>query len=315
MQTTHSHPTSPPLPTSRALLTSLITSISNIPLLDVPDSDSHGKASHRLIQSEHYNSNPLRRVPPSHRHLITTLHVLFPGMVLPALDLLERGFVSRVIPEHRDPADGDAAVKRGRPKNSGAGVGAGVRVEEGEGEAEGHDASSSSASAHVPPFEAVSSRGAGNAFYFVGSASAAAAATQSSMRGRRRGRRRADSDGGAGTAIAGKKGYVVRLEAWHCTCAAFAFATVQGEAVRSSWEVESLELGAELRETGVEREIEPEWSFGGTSLDGLVAGEGIPVCKHLLACVLAERWSAVLGGYVVECRAGREEIAGIVADV
>jgi hypothetical protein len=169
----------------------------------------------------------------------------------------------------------------------------------------------------------MSSRGAGNAFYFVGSVSAAAAAAQSNMRERRRGRRRADSDGGVGvvgglgpgTAWGGVKGYVVRLEAWHCTCAAFAFAAVQGEAVRLSWEVEPLELGAEPRGTRAETETEPEWTFGGTSLDGLVADEGVPVCKHLLACLLAERWSAVLGSFVVERRAGREEIAGIVANV
>lgn len=64
-------------------------------------------------------------------------------------------------------------------------------------------------------------------------------------------------------------------------------------------------------------ETDMEWSFGGMSLDGLAAGagEGVPVCKHLLACLLADRWSVALGRYVVERRVGREEMAGIVADV
>jgi hypothetical protein len=60
-----------------------------------------------------------------------------------------------------------------------------------------------------------------------------------------------------------------------------------------------------------------EWSFGGMSLDGIEAGagEGVPVCKHLLACLLAERWGTALGQYVVERKVAREEMAGIVAEV
>lgn len=56
-----------------------------------------------------------------------------------------------------------------------------------------------------------------------------------------------------------------------------------------------------------------EVSFGGTTVDG--PDEGTPVCKHLLACLLAERWRGALGRYVVERRVKREEMAGLVADV
>jgi hypothetical protein len=80
------------------------------------------------------------------------------------------------------------------------------------------------------------------------------------------------------------------------------------------------ERGGE-EEEGVSAGTELDWSFGGMSCDGLdlgggdTAGEGVPVCKHLLACLLAERWSVALGRYVVERRVGGEEMAGIVADV
>lgn len=40
----------------------------------------------------------------------------------------------------------------------------------------------------------------------------------------------------------------------------------------------------------------------------------MPCCKHLMACVLAERWEGVLGGYVKQMRVGREEMAGLGAD-
>lgn len=61
----------------------------------------------------------------------------------------------------------------------------------------------------------------------------------------------------------------------------------------------------------------PKWSFGGASYDGTQGreSEGVPCCKHLLACLLAERWHAALGGHIVERRMGREEMAGIIADV
>lgn len=60
------------------------------------------------------------------------------------------------------------------------------------------------------------------------------------------------------------------------------------------------------------------WEFGGLSADGRdggADGSNVPCCKHLLACVLAERWDAVLGGYVEERLVGREEGAGLVGDL
>ena len=44
-------------------------------------------------------------------------------------------------------------------------------------------------------------------------------------------------------------------------------------------------------------------------------GEGggeVPLCKHLLASLLAERWD-VIGGLVEEREVGREEMAGWAA--
>jgi hypothetical protein len=55
---------------------------------------------------------------------------------------------------------------------------------------------------------------------------------------------------------------------------------------------------------------EKEWEFGGFSADG-VDGGSVPICNHLLACLLAERWEGVLGSYVKEREVGREEMAGI----
>lgn len=85
-------------------------------------------------------------------------------------------------------------------------------------------------------------------------------------------------------------------------------------------------MSMELEDGGEEGEGEEGWEFGGMSSDGVGAlhgGEGDegrggnvpPCCKHLLACVLAERWAVGLGGYVNERVVSREEMAGIFADV
>jgi hypothetical protein len=112
--------------------------------------------------------------------------------------------------------------------------------------------------------------------------------------------------GGVVESPAARKTYVVRLTAWNCTCAAFAFAAFP---CTGSWA-----FGAET--TGSSRVVEGEgeeegWSFGGVSL----GGDGVPCCKHLLACLLAERWEAGFGSYVEERRVGRGEMAGLVADI
>jgi hypothetical protein len=54
------------------------------------------------------------------------------------------------------------------------------------------------------------------------------------------------------------------------------------------------------------------WS-GGLSLDGMT--EDMPCCKHLLACLLAERWAVEHQDYVVTRHVTREELAGIVAEL
>ena len=51
------------------------------------------------------------------------------------------------------------------------------------------------------------------------------------------------------------------------------------------------------------------WNFGGLSL-----GEGMPpVCKHLLACVLAEQCGSLFGSCVEERRVSVETAAGWAA--
>ena len=94
--------------------------------------------------------------------------------------------------------------------------------------------------------------------------------------------------------------YEVRPSIWHCTCANFtlyAFASAAEPAtVRDNIEEQADDKTA--------------WVWGSQYLSPSHPS-AIPVCKHLLAAVLAEQCSALFGAFVKEKRnMSKEEIAG-----
>lgn len=96
--------------------------------------------------------------------------------------------------------------------------------------------------------------------------------------------------------------YEVRLRGWNCTCPAFIFASFaileNNDAVRESHN-HSFEDGNVL---------------AGTTFGGLMIGEGIdvPVCKHILACLLVER-GGEFEGFVEDREVGEDQLAGWAA--
>lgn len=77
--------------------------------------------------------------------------------------------------------------------------------------------------------------------------------------------------------------YEVRTQAWNCTCPAFAFAAFAGEGMR--------EFGqdSEEKSEGLGCRGTQDRNGDGERWGGLAIGSHVPVCKHLLACVLVER--------------------------
>lgn len=109
----------------------------------------------------------------------------------------------------------------------------------------------------------------------------------------------------AGTGTGGGMNYEVRLRAWNCSCPAFAFAAFGGprdgeEGVRWGLGGEDEDEDEDDGDSG-----RMEDGFGGLGL----AGREVPVCKHLLACLLVELGGG-LGDFVDQRVVGREEIAG-----
>lgn len=250
------------LPTSRAFLTSLLTTLSSPH--DLPPTTEELSTA---------TTTTLTRKPT-----LLTLHALFPTSLLPALDLLDRHLITRL-------------VYNAQPSHSG--------VEESE-EAEAGRVRDGS---EVP----------GNSrrvVYYVKSN------TQSS-RSSRYGRH------GDTTEVY----YEVRTQAWSCSCAAFAFATFNGSAAftpvyqncddcedyghaREDEDVEMLDAPATAEDGGIGEgaDGQGQWDWGGLML----GEEEVLICKHLLACVLSERWD-IAGGMVEEREVGKEEMAGWAA--
>ena len=92
--------------------------------------------------------------------------------------------------------------------------------------------------------------------------------------------------------------YEVHLNAWSCSCPAFAFSALPASLSGQSTQAEQLEHKKESE----------GWIFGGSVTLGL----DMPVCKHLLACVLVEH-SSMFAHMVEEREVSMEEMAGWAA--
>lgn len=217
------------LPTHRQFITAIINSISAIAPSDTDNISSTQPP--RAAQTP--TPPPLQAVSLSRRPLLLTLHVLFPNLLLPALDLLDRGLVTRLVRNQEFPDDIPSDIMK-------------------------------------------------NDIFLVRSL-----ATTISRRTR-------------DFSLSSKR-YVVHLGTWNCSCASFTLDAFPGHYTPTVDEAQP-----SSSEEGV-------WSFGGTSMDP--GGDTPPCCKHLLACLLVDKWSGMLGMYVENRAISREDMAGIVADM
>ncbi|KAI0601728.1 hypothetical protein F4775DRAFT_604620 [Biscogniauxia sp. FL1348] len=287
MSSSSSTTTTNTLPTPEALLTSLFDAISSIPLpIPIPIHSpspnttttttappSSSSTTHKPQAPTPFPPSPsllpsLSLIPPSHRPLLTTLHAIYPTTLLPALDILDRGLLSRI-------------------------------------------SISISASTPIPPTTPTPSP----VFHIVRSTTSLP---------------RRHPHRGAPTCRGGKgKHYIVRLRSWNCTCAAFAYAAFPSIPLPLSTSTSTSTPTSHHHRTHAVRPGGTAYIFGGSlpedptptpfsttttnNEDNNSKHVLPPCCKHILACVLAERW-AWLRGYVEERVVSPEEGAGLVAD-
>ncbi|OQN98637.1 hypothetical protein B0A48_15303 [Cryoendolithus antarcticus] len=213
--------TSDQLPSCRHLTTVLISSINPSTR---PDQTTFLAAADAQIKST-----------------LLTLYTLFPNELLPALDLLDRGLVTRLklaIDEH-----------------------------------------GSTYNTELLPDQSLIST------YYVRSAQPPSTHSRSKHR-----------------TVQTPTYYEVHLNSWSCSCPAFAFSAFPAT-------IPALDSPDLVSAMDVERTVAKYgWVFG-----GLGRGMEAPVCKHLLACVLAERCEGFARGMVEEREVSREEMAGWAA--
>ncbi|KAF5876073.1 putative ubiquitin carboxyl-terminal hydrolase family protein [Botrytis fragariae] len=336
-----SHPA--PLPPSRDFMTSLfnsLTSPTSSPTSPIQISNtstdsntnttsasiSHTQRFAKENETDNQNHNPLKQIDAQKKALLMTLHVIFPPpLLLHALDLLDRGGVGRVILEEGDVEEGDGKREGGGDRRDGERrvigeifSGAGKQEVEGGGNVGventgvGETVIDASLSPKTKPKTLYQVRSSQPPkWHSSRSTSTSGAAT------------------GTGTGhTTAENTYTVHLDAWNCSCAAFAFSAFPASSSSSSsstypllststlstsyfpWGLERSpdEESSMSVEKGKKEEGEEEkWRYGGWTKTSQV-----PICKHLLACLLVERWGDVLGMYVRERVVGRDEMGGLV---
>jgi hypothetical protein len=128
--------------------------------------------------------------------------------------------------------------------------------------------------------------------FYVQSASATASSSKSKSRYRR-------VYNPAGTY------YEVRLDAWNCSCPAFAYSALGGAL---DLDLDQTRSEDEDDHTGSEMEgDEKEWRFGGTLTR---KGTGAPICKHILAATLGKGLPGLFGNAVEKKEVTAAEVAG-----
>lgn len=234
-------------------------------------------------QQQHagHNQNPLSTFSTSQKTsqtkpLMLTLHCLFPNELLLALDVLDRGLVRRLVTlqDDQDDPDGQENHKDEDDPMTGTGL---------------SDLAPSSQTRKISEKEAI---------FQVISASASASASTSTTR-------QPDKD----------KGYEVRLQAWNCTCPTFALCVFRDLHLHSDSDSDSdhdhdlvLEPDPKSKSRSDGDGALYDYRFGGTLTRGST-GLSLPVCKHLLACMLLVRCPRLFGtGHSTLVTA--EELAG-----
>ncbi|KAK3397092.1 hypothetical protein B0T20DRAFT_415190 [Sordaria brevicollis] len=348
--------TLPPLhlPSSRQFLTSLITAISNIPLFDsepppthsskpAPTESSAAEAGNIIAEEAKRKQllqvlkdegegqeakasvkgkankdpvNPLKLVPPEYRHLIITLHVLFPGVVLPALEVLERGLVERFALRSSLVTPGERAKEERIQEQKEEGD-ADVTMGEDEDAEDGNRNQMKEPKPNRPPQHHGQQEKRLPECYLVRSSQYINNHFKRKRKKTSMGLDEAlDAETTGGEADRERhqiQRYLVSLEAWNCTCAAFAFACVSFD---TETEIDSAMVMEQNPEKERDKVGSAGWTFGGMTLFESGDHSSVPpVCKHLLACLLADKWGGALGRYVTERVVSREEMAGVVADI
>ncbi|KAF2688689.1 hypothetical protein K458DRAFT_293639 [Lentithecium fluviatile CBS 122367] len=286
---------SPDLPTSREFITELLNTLRRLP---------HASADATNAAA----TNPLVNTPEPVKKQLLALHVIFPNELLPALDLLDRRLVTRF----RICREPDLQLKETAPTKMCAvdSSAPNTALTSAAGQMDSADAEMGDAP-HVTEFigvpPAIEERASGTEERGGTATHQNEAANVDTIYYVRSAQQRSSRYSASYDTIAS---YEVRPRAWNCSCPAFAFSAfppIHPEPPVPTYIPTNTNPTSYTAGPG--KVAQEGWSFGSMGL-----GEGTPpVCKHLLACVLAERCAALFGAFVEERNVSVEEAAGWAA--
>ncbi|KAK3070905.1 hypothetical protein LTR53_009613 [Teratosphaeriaceae sp. CCFEE 6253] len=182
-------------------------------------------------------ANPLADTADT-KQLLVTLHVLFHNELSSALDLLDRGLVTRLILRMSNFSKDQPAMSDDSHKESDA-------RHQPNGRPRSNGRTTDTSAARTP------------SVYLVRSAQPQQSSRSTASRFRNEPTTYRE----------------VRLDAWSCSCPAFTFSAFPATHTATPGVISSIKHAQGTA----------SWSFGGLS-----RGSDMPVCKHLLACVLVE---------------------------
>ncbi|ESZ98535.1 hypothetical protein SBOR_1067 [Sclerotinia borealis F-4128] len=319
-------------------------------LCDSRSTATNEKANRRGNENANQKENPLKNVEAEKKALLMTLHVIFPPpLLLQALDLLDRGGVERIVfwweGEARGNGYGEGEGKDLSGEERVTSRYHATHAETNQTTGEGAE-SSIPPQAHIqiqlplplplppaPHAHAQPPTSASNpssptksrnkiTLHQVRSSQPSkwnSSHSHSQYQSHSHATTRSNSRYGVSAGMAPSDNiYTVHLDAWNCTCAAFtysAFPALPTSSISSSSHYSAsfnptsspLLQNKNPQEKEKETPEEEKWQYGGTT----AKDPQVPICKHLVACLLGERWAGVLGGYVGERVVGREEMAGL----
>lgn len=247
------------------------------------------------------SSKAAGRLPDAARTLLLTLHVVFPHCLLEALDLLDRGLVTRLVLA-------DQLTEQAAPAEDAYGSAAEAVREIAGGDDLGTNAPEPRANARetgrrVVGYAVRSTAGATPSTFSSTNTTAPNSYARDAYRRNFSNILAADADE---SPLSSGTAYHVHLTAWNCSCPAFAFAAYDSGTSRGA-AISPMTMGPQTtrlhpgRQRAWSTELGPSPRFGGVSLAGSHDSDAMarrklpPVCKHLLAFLLGEACPSLFG--------------------
>ncbi|EXJ65869.1 uncharacterized protein A1O5_11110 [Cladophialophora psammophila CBS 110553] len=233
--------------------------------------------THPPNHPQHAAHNGIQALPVSDRDrarsVFLTLHMLFPHELLPALDLLDRGLVTKLVVEPPALRTDDQGVAEGRSSV-------------------GEDRSVLECSDLQLRLQ--SNEKGWEIFYIRSSSTVDKPMSKTRFHPRRR-----------NTSTTGSI-YEVRLDSWNCTCPAFSVSVFQSLNLQFDQDFRANEDDVDVGRIGdSKRKMKDDWKFGGTAT---IKMGRIPSCKHLVAATIAKAAPSLFTDGVKETIVSREEM-------